>query len=109
MDLGRLGLSPFLSLLCSVRVRCQVRADGTGSVDVRPWSVTLALPHTSDHRVLPARPWPSGRRCPWPAADSLWPDTVTQAAIMCLFLRIAKVREDFSTERIMQVSTEMFF
>lgn len=37
------------------------------------------------------------------------PETVTQAAIMCLFLRIAKVREDFSTEGIMQVSTEMFF
>lgn len=36
------------------------------------------------------------------------PETVTQAAIMCLFLRIAKVREDFSTGRIMQVSTEMF-
>lgn len=36
------------------------------------------------------------------------PETVTQAAIMCLFLRIAKVGEDFSTGRIMQVSTEMF-
>lgn len=59
MDLGRLGLSPFLPLLCSVCVRCQVRADGTGNVDVRSWSVTPALPHTSDHRVLPARPWPS--------------------------------------------------
>lgn len=57
MDLGRLGLSPFLPLLCTVCVRCQVRADGTGSVDVRPWSVTPAMPHTSDHRVLPARPW----------------------------------------------------
>lgn len=36
------------------------------------------------------------------------PETVTQAPIMCLFLRIAKVREDFSTGGIMQVSTEMF-
>lgn len=36
------------------------------------------------------------------------PETVTQAAIVCLFLRIAKVREDFSTGRIRQVSTEMF-
>lgn len=35
-------------------------------------------------------------------------ETVTQAAIMCLFLRIAKVREGFSTGGIMQVSTEMF-
>lgn len=60
--------------------------------------------------VLPGpAPRLSGGRCPWPAAGLCGPETVTQAAIMCLFLRIAKVGEDFSTGRIMQVSTEMFF
>lgn len=75
----------------------------------RPWSVTPALPHTPGLWVLPASTlavWRevSGRR--WTLCGS---ETVTQAAIMRLFLRIGTVREDFPTGRIVQVSTEMFF
>lgn len=122
-DSRRLGFSAFpAASLCNVCLRCRARADRPGAGGSLG-ECDRAPPHTPGHGELGGGGGASGASpgCLAGGDRGRWqevaeagsrtlrgPETVTQAAIMCLFLRIAKVGEDFSTGRIMQVSTEMF-
>lgn len=103
----RLG-SSVLQPVCDVRV-CAVSGEGRQgrrtSGECNPSPAPHPWPLGASGRALAV----SGGVPGWRRQTPCGPETVTQAAIMCLFLRIAKVREGFSTGRIMQVSTEMFF
>lgn len=69
---------------------------------------SLECPYTPGLRVLPVSALAVWHEVSVAGGELCGSETVTQAAIMRLFLRIGKVREDFPTGRIVQVSTEMF-
>lgn len=104
--LSQRRLSIVLQPLCDMSAQYHARADRAGGEDTgecNPSPASHPWPPGASGRALAVWGGVPGRR-----QTPCGPETVTQAAIMCLFLRIAKVREVSPLEELCKFQLKCF-